>query len=533
MPTSRVPPYLFSRAEPMEKKADQQAVIEFLSCPAAHGGSAVERIDTHTALVFLAGARAWKMKRAVKFDYVDFSSLERRREMCEAEVRVNRRTAPRIYRGVVPVTEDPHGVFMLGGRGRPVEWLVQMERFDQDRLFDRLAVGGELAPALMEALATEVARLHAIAEPRRDHGGRDGMAWVVRGNAEGFQTFGAGAVAPEVCVALTTDALDEVDRLGALLDRRRDEGFVRQCHGDLHLRNIVLCHGEPTVFDAIEFNDELACIDVFYDLAFLLMDLWKRSLSRQANLVFNRYLLASGDIEGVALLPLFLSCRAAIRAKTSLTAAAFANDATRRQELGQRAREYLAMAGRLLRRPAPRLIAVGGWSGSGKSTLARQMAPSIGAVPGALLLRSDEIRKQLCGVGPLDRLGREGYRTEVSVRVYQALADRAVRALRAGHSVIVDAVFARPDDRQRVEHMAAMAGVPFRGVWLEAPPEVLVARAGSRVHDASDADPAIVREQLTQSAGAIEWPRVDASQPLRDVERAARAVLAVGEVTAA
>ena len=192
------------------------------------------------------------------------------------------------------------------------------------------------------------------------------------------------------------DSWHELNARAEILERRRDAGFVRQCHGDLHLRNIVLLDGRPTLFDGVEFNDEISCTDVLYDLAFLLMDLWRRKLPRHANAVLNGYLTHAGEWDGLALLPLFLSCRAAVRAKTSATAAAqVLDEEARRGELHATAREYLAMAERLLHPPPPCLVAVGGLSGSGKSTLALGVAPAIGGAPGAVVLRSDETRKQL------------------------------------------------------------------------------------------------------------------------------------------
>lgn len=198
-----------------------------------------------------------------------------------------------------------------------------------------------------------------------------------------------------------------------------------KCHGDLHLRNIVLLDGRPILFDGVEFNDEIACTDVLYDLAFLLMDLW-RQLPRHANAVLNRYLAETEDLAGISLLPLFLSCRAAVRAKTSATAAALQQNAVRRNQLHGIAREYLALAEQLLHPPCPSLVAVGGFSGSGKSTLALGLAPFVGAVPGAVVLRSDEIRKRLCGVPHLQRLGPEGYSAQVSERVYATLGRACV-----------------------------------------------------------------------------------------------------------
>jgi predicted kinase len=303
----------------------------------------------------------------------------------------------------------------------------------------------------------------------------------------------------------------ELDRRGALLDARRQSGYVRQCHGDLHLRNIVLLDGRPTLFDGVEFNDEIACTDVFYDLAFLLMDLWRRQLPRHANVVMNRYLSETGEREGLSLLPLFLSCRAAVRAKTSATAARLQSDSGERESLRSSARQYLGLARELLHPPRPSIIAIGGFSGTGKSTLALSLAPTIGAVPGAVVLRSDEIRKRLSGVSPLDRLDAAGYAPLANERVYTTLAEAAAEIVRTGHSVVVDAVYARSSDRHAIERVAASASVPFVGLWLEVPESTLVARTERRRHDASDADAAVIRMQLSQETGSIGWHRIDAS----------------------
>ncbi len=246
---------------------DQSAVIDLLGTAATYGEPLVGRIDTHASIVFLAGSRAWKLKRAVRYDYLDFSTASRRRAMCEAEVRVNRRTAPSLYRGVVPVVRRPDGSLALGGPGLPVDWVVEMNRFDEENLFDRLAAHGALSLELMPALGTTVAAFHLAAERRFDHGGRAGMAWVIDGNAAGFTEQGAGILDPALTASVTRESHARLARDAERLDRRRRDGYVRQCHGDLHLRNIVMLNGRPTLFDGIEFNDEISCTDVFYDLA--------------------------------------------------------------------------------------------------------------------------------------------------------------------------------------------------------------------------------------------------------------------------
>jgi predicted kinase len=250
------------------------------------------------------------------------------------------------------------------------------------------------------------------------------------------------------------------------------------------------------------------------------MDLWRRQLPRHANAVWNGYLTRASDVGGLPLLPLFLSCRAAVRAKTSATAANLQTEPQRKNELQEMARDYLAMALRLLHPPPACLIAIGGFSGSGKTTIARALAPLIGAVPGAVVIRSDEIRKQLCGVGPLQRLGPEGYSADVTQRVYSTIAQRAAQVVAGGHAAIVDAVFARPADREAIERVAATTQVPFAGAWLEAPESVLLARSEQRHLDASDADAAVIHTQLAGDTGAVTWHRTDASRSPDDALRA-------------
>ncbi len=483
---------------------DQSEVIAWLADPASHG-CPVRRIDTHASIVVLAGERAYKLKRAVRYPFLDYGTVGLRRDACRAEVALNRRTAPAIYQGVAAIVRRA-GRLMFGpldeDAADALDWVVVMRRFDEATLFDRLAATGRLTPELAERAAETIGRFHLAAERRTTPDGASGLAWVIDDNEA---ELGAE---PGLDAAAVRDLGRACrDRLAAgrdLLASRARAGFVRVCHGDLHLRNICLVNAEPTLFDAIEFNDRLSVIDIAYDLAFLLMDLEHRGLRAPANLVLNRWQAMLDDLESLALLPLFLALRAAVRAKVEAATARLAGDSL------DAARAYLSRAAGFLRPHAPVLVAVGGLSGSGKTTLARALAPLTGPSPGAIHLRSDTLRKRLAGVGETDRLPESAYTEEANERVFAGLRADAARALAAHHAVVVDAVHATPEERGGIEAVARDAGAAFVGLWLESPEDVLLRRVERRVHDASDADAAVVRRQLGYDLGAIGWHRLEA-----------------------
>jgi aminoglycoside phosphotransferase family enzyme/predicted kinase len=491
--------------------ADQSEIFAFLADPDTHGiREPVVRIDTHGAAVFLAGPDVYKVKRAVRFPFMDYGTLEKRRAACEAEVAVNRPNAPDLYLGVVPITRSG-GTLSLGGSGEAVEWAVHLRRFDEAKTLDHVAAAGGLSPTIVASLARAVVASHARA-PLRDGGpATASLARYLDQNEEAFRE-NPELFPPERAGALTSAARQTFARLEKLLLARGEAGFVRRLHGDLHLRNIVLIDGEPTLFDAIEFDDAIATGDVLYDLAFLLMDLWERDLRREANQNFNRYLWESDEahLAGLAAMPIFLSIRAAIRAKVIAAGLAHLDGADREQQ-EQEARRYFAFAESFLDPAPPRLVAVGGLSGTGKSTVSAALAPHCGAAPGAVHLRSDIERKRLFGVPEHERLPGEAYEPAVSERVHAALHRKAALALRAGHSVIIDAVQAREDERTDTEAVAVALGVPFSGFWLEAPLPVLLDRVARRTGDASDADADVVRRQMHYEVGAMQWRRLDAT----------------------
>jgi aminoglycoside phosphotransferase family enzyme/predicted kinase len=471
-------------------------------------GQPVEHIETHAAHVFLVGDRAFKMKKPVKLPYLDFSTIEKRRAVLEHELEINRAFAPSVYLRTDEVRSEP---------------VLVMSRFDQHALLS--SQSGGITDATAKELARMVAESHDIA-PRRDTPGSEIMA--------GLSTLLSKAFADSPDIFPADEAgkfklLDEghLTRLRPLLDQRIAQGLVRRCHGDMHCANIVLLDGKPALFDAIEFSEKIATIDVLYDLAFLLMDLGRRGEKRVANLVFNRYLhlrRAEEDLSGLAALPLFLATRAGVRA---LVAADLAHELAADASVDKRKEslEYFQASTAWLKPGPPRLISVGGLSGSGKSTLAARLAHDIGLAPGALHVRSDVERKVLAGVDETMHLPPESYSAAASAATYRAIFRRAGAALKAGHSVVLDAVFANESERDSAQELAKSLNVRFTGLWLAAPPAILKSRVTGRKGDASDADAAVVEKQLGYQPGEIRWEKVDASGSLDASEAFVRKIL--------
>ncbi|MDO8911882.1 MAG: AAA family ATPase [Phenylobacterium sp.] len=465
-------------------------------------------IETACARVYLAGELAFKVKRRVELGYLDYSTLDLRHWALERELSFNRAAASDIYRAVRRVTRAPDGGLELDGAGETVEFALEMRRFDEHAVLaaQPWAVDGPLA----DALGRTVAGFHADAPIRPNGGGGKALKYTIDSNAQLLRGLAARLGAERVeQAAAATEA--EYHRLEPLLDARRAAGFGRHCHGDLHLGNILLEDGRPILFDCIEFNDVLSEIDVQYDLAFLLMDLQFRRRSdaavRALSAYFDQAARSWGDElrAGMAALPLMLSVRAAVRAHVC----AYSGD-----DAGAVA--YLDAAIAHLTPVAPSLAAVGGLSGAGKSTFARLIAPGLGASPGAVVLRTDEIRKRLLGVAPDARLSSAVYSPAFYQDVYDTVFADARALLAAGRAVVLDATFIQPELRARAQALAAELGVAFHGVWLEAAPDILATRIDGRSGDASDATRATLQMQLDRDIGEVTWTHVDASGPAAD-----------------
>lgn len=500
---------------------DQSEALQFLEGGAGRDAT-VERIDTHGAMIFLIGEEALKIKRAVKYDYMDLSTVEKRRALLAREFELNRDAAPSIYCGVKPLVRTADGTVALGGSGEVLEWVLTMHRFPKEAELTHIAKHGGIGDDLATRLGMSIARYHDAAPIKRLDAHAligDILDELDRVFETMHTTLGPDAVR---FLAASRDTLSYGTKR---LEQRGLQGHVRRCHGDLHLRNIVMIDGVPTPFDALEFDERLGTCDTLYDLAFLLMDLDHLGMTHAANLVLNAYLSrAAPDLSdtGLSLLPLYLSMRAAIRAMVDVQTAAVSDAGS---EMTADARAYLAQACAYLAPPPPVLMAIGGYSGTGKTTIARAVAHRIGESPGAIHIRSDVVRKTLLNRDPLEHLGPEGYTPAITERTYGAIRDHAGHILREGRAAILDAVHSDPEARADTEAVATAAGCGFVGIWLDLPSRTRQARVASRGPDASDADAAVVQAQDGADPGKISWHRIDADQPLEGVVGAVSEIL--------
>lgn len=500
---------------------DQTTSVRFLEEGAGRGSTAT-RIDTHGALIFLIGDEAFKIKRAVKYDYMDLSTLEKRHALLDRELELNKPTAPSIYRGVVPLVRKPDGELALDEVGDVLEWVLTMNRFPKDAELTHIAKTQGIDDDMAQKLGQSIADYHAVAPVRKMNGASlireildeldtvlGQMSEVFHGNAEVF-------------CARSREVLE--NQLNQLRQRSMHM-HIRRCHGDLHLRNIVMIDGRPTPFDALEFDERLGTCDTLYDLAFLLMDLDHLGMPHAANQVMNAYFATTSNKmadAGLSLLPLYLSIRAAIRAMVNVQTPAVSEKGS---QLRQDARAYLVQALAYLEPGPPILVAIGGYSGSGKTTIARAVAHQIGAAPGAVHVRSDVVRKVLLHCDPLDHLGPDGYDPKITAQTYATAREQADAILTQGHSAILDAVHRDTDSRLAAENVAIASGSLFLGIWLDSPIQTRLARVAARAPDASDADAAVVNRQARVDPGPMSWHRLNTDRPIEAVLRNVSALI--------
>lgn len=466
-----------------------------------HPVQQVELLETHISAVLLAGAFAYKLKKPYDLGFLDFTTLAARRHFCEEELRLNRRFAPDLYLALIPITgsvDDPN----LGGPGEAIEYAVKMRRFDQDALLTSAIARGALQPAHLDAFAAQLASFHDTAAQAMATD-RYGEPEVIHAAAiENFEQMRPLLTAP---LAARLDALShwtqrifEKDRPRFLARKRA--GGVRECHGDLHLGNLILLDEKITAFDCIEFNEAFRWIDVMSEVAFLVMDLCSRNHPELGFRFLNAYLEHSGDFDGLAVLDFYLVFRALVRAKIALFRATQADTpAAARPQSWAEFEHYLGLAERFVDSHAPQLILMHGFSGSGKSTVARVLAARLPAIH----IRSDVERKRLFGLSPLAQsqsaVSAGIYTADASRRTCDRLLELARALLQAGWPVIVDATFLSRDWRAPFIALANELSLRWRIVDCIATPDTLRARVAARKasgQDAAEADLDVLEKQL-------------------------------------
>jgi aminoglycoside phosphotransferase family enzyme/predicted kinase len=516
---------------------DQTALIAALLQPKRypHPVKTVEHLQTHISHVLLAGDYAYKIKKPLNLGFLDFTSLERRKYYCEEELRLNGRLAPEIYLDCVPIGGEPAHPVLGRSAGDAIEYAVRMRRFPQDALLDRVLTAGGLEPRHLDALARRLAEFHRAipaADPATPFGLPERVRQPMLDDFTQTRPLLADPVDRDVLTAVERWTLAASERLGPRLAERKAGGWIRECHGDLHLGNMVLADaGQVIIFDCIEFNDDLRWIDVISDLAFLTMDLRFRGAGPFAQRVLNTYLEYSGDFAGAALLSYYQVYRAMVRAKiNAIQASQDSVSPAARATARENCRAYLQLALALTQEPEPFLLITHGVSGSGKS---RRTGQLLERFPSAIRIRSDVERKRLFGLGPLDDsgsvLGGGLYTPDASARTYARLRELADRLLAAGHPVLVDATFMKRVHRQPFRELAARHGAPFILLDCAADPETLRARVAARRargDDAAEADVEVLERQLRYD----EPPAAD-ENPLKpngdsDVERLRAAIAA-------
>jgi aminoglycoside phosphotransferase family enzyme/predicted kinase len=477
--------------------------------------SAAERVgetrllETHISWVLLAGDQAYKLKKPVNFGFLDFSSLGLREHYCREEVRLNRRLAPDVYLGVVPVTGSQNRPRLGDGEGELLDWAVRMRRFPQSAQLDNQLSAGLLSTRDLQGFAARLAAFHNEAEQATATEGPGLPAAAFKAAMENFEAIQNANLLPTDALAdiacLEQWTKEQFRALEPLLEARRRQGKVRECHGDLHLSNLLrLPDGSVTAFDCIEFNPDLRWIDVLNDAAFLVMDLLDRREQALSYGFLNAYLEDSGDHNGLPTLPFFLVYRSMVRAKVALLKGTQDTDRQKRQADICKCLEHIELAIKLSNPARPHLIITHGYSGSGKSWLSSRLA---GLIP-AIWLRSDVERKRIFKIPKLSdsksSLAGGMYSVEAGEKTYARLRQLAATALSAGFHVIVDAAFLHPGQRKSFQALGRELGAIFQIVDCQASTELLRARLTDRKRqggDPSEASLVVLENQLQTYLG--------------------------------
>jgi aminoglycoside phosphotransferase family enzyme/predicted kinase len=465
----------------------------------------IELIQTHISYVLLTGEVVYKLKKPVNFGFLDFSTLEKREHFCHEELRLNQRGAAELYLGVEQITQTGE-TFQFGGTGEPVEYVVKMVQFPQETLLSAMFDRGELTKQHLEDLARELAAFHLKA-PTSDYilsfGEVSQIRQAIDENYD--QTVGyIGRSQTQVQFDQTRAYTDKLfDQQRNLFANRVQNKWIRECHGDVHLRNICFWHDKILLFDCIEFNEPFRFVDVMFDVAYIVMDLDARDRPDLSNLFLNAYIEQTGDWEGLQVLPLYLSRQSYVRAKvTSFLLDDPTIPESVKQEASKTASRYYRLAWEYTRHKSGRLTLMSGLSGSGKSTVARQLARQTGAIH----LRSDAIRKHLGGVA-LDAKGdADLYTSEMTEKTYDRLLNLGITLASQGYPVILDAKYDRQALRLPVLAQATAHQIPLEILYCDAPMSVLNDRVQQRQGDISDATADLLKTQYMEPFSEAEKP---------------------------
>ena len=477
-----------------------QALLNALQNPALypHPVDSFKVIETHISWVILTGSHAYKMKKPVDFGFLNFTDLEARHHYCEEELRLNQRMAPGLYLQVLPVTGSLEAP-VIGGDGLPIEYLLQMREFPQTQLMAEVQARGELTDSHIDALADQIASFHlSIPHVAADHplNNAESIVAPMRQNFEQVRPLLTEKADLQQLDALIDWTETSIARLQPVLEQRSEQGFIRECHGDLHLGNATIIDDKVVLFDCIEFNEPFRLIDIASDAAFLAMDLEDRGLKCQARRFINGWLERTGDYAAVQLLNLYKAYRAMVRAKVNLFRLYQEQDPVQRRVILRQYRSYANLAESYSAIPSRFLAITHGVSAVGKSQVALRLVEALGVIR----LRSDIERKRLHGKQQTQTNPVETgiYSAETSDATYQHLHALASDALKAGYSVVIDATYLKQQYRQAAWQVAEATGVPFLILDCEAPQAVIeqwLRKRQSEGGDPSDATLEVVNAQ--------------------------------------
>ena len=465
-----------------------------------HSVSELQLIETHISWVILTGDYAYKIKKPVNYGFLDFSTLDKRHQYCEQELVLNSRLAPDIYLSVVPITGTTIAP-VLSGTGTPFEFAVKMRQFPQSAQFDNMLAAGVLSCDHLDALAFTTAQFHQstqVAGSLVDYGDAKIVYQPVEENFNQIREHIGTQQYDTILDELSAWSHAEYSRLKLFLDMRKQDGYIRQCHGDMHLRNLIWFNDQPMAFDCIEFNDHLSWIDVISEVAFLIMDLQSRNQINLANRFINSYLESTGDYAGLKVMSFYLSYRAMVRAKVDTLRLQQKDLTETERELTKTEFEsYLTLARNYTKSVIPKLIIMYGLSGVGKSTVSQQLVD----VMGYIRIRSDVERKRMFNIDSHEKaseaINKGIYSTKTSEKTYIKLASLAEQVIKSGFSVVIDATFLKYSQREIFQQLAQRLSISYVVLELTAPISVLRSRLLKREGDVSDADLSVLDNQVS------------------------------------